>query len=847
MKNYSKRLIDVIEYSREEAARLQNSYIGPEHLMLGIIREGEGEAMRVLRELHTDPMDIKRKIEQEIKNTFDSEDSVQHEIAISKTTERVLRMSMLESRLFKEDETDTEHLLLAILKEEFNVAAKVLNDAGITYRSAYNILVSGTGLNNMEEFDEISDGYTDDDEDDEDEGFSSRREASRPSSGTGAGAAQPKSPNDTPVLDNFGTDMTRAAAENRLDPIVGREKEIERLAQILSRRKKNNPVLIGEPGVGKSAIVEGLALRIIQRKVSRVLFDKRVISLDMASIVAGTKYRGQFEERIKAILNELSKNPNIILFIDEIHTIIGAGGSEGAMDASNILKPALARGDFQLIGATTSEEYTKYFEKDAALVRRFQPVRVKEPTVEETITILKGIKHRFEDYHRILVSEDVAEAIASLSDRYISDRFLPDKAIDLLDEACARKRMEQLGSHAGFKKERKEIREIIEKIEAALSDGDITEARELKKEKNKLEKSLERKMKRNQKKQNEIPELTTEDAAEVVSLWTQIPVTQLTKGDMERLRHLEKELHKHVIGQDEAVNAVAKAVKRSRVGLKSPNRPIGSFLFLGPTGVGKTELSKTLAKALFGREEDLIRVDMSEYMEKHSVSKIIGSPPGYVGFGEGGQLSEQIRRHPYSVLLFDEIEKAHPDVFNILLQVLDDGHITDSNGRKVDFKNTVIIMTSNAGANRIIAPKHLGFSMDDTDKAKTHERMKKGVMEEVKQIFRPEFLNRIDETIVFAVLTKEEVKKIAKLFMDELRARLLSEHQITLKITSGAMDLLADKGYDENYGARPLRRIIQNEIEDVLADKILEGTLTNGQTMTIGKKDKKLTFSVKEN
>ena len=617
--------------------------------------------------------------------------------------------------------------------------------------------------------------------------------------------------------------------------------------QILCRRTKNNPCLIGDPGVGKTAIVEGLAQRIAEGNMPRILKNKRILSLDLTKVIAGTKFRGEFEERMKRIVTEATQDDSIILFIDEIHTIIGAGGSEGAMDASNILKPALARGDFQLIGATTSEEYTKYFEKDAALVRRFQPVRVKEPTVEETITILKGIKHRFEDYHRILVSEDVAEAIASLSDRYISDRFLPDKAIDLLDEACARKRMEQLGSHAGFKKERKEIREIIEKIEAALSDGDITEARELKKEKNKLEKSLERKMKRNQKKQNEIPELTTEDAAEVVSLWTHIPVTQLTKGDMERLRHLEKELHKHVIGQDEAVNAVAKAVKRSRVGLKSPNRPIGSFLFLGPTGVGKTELSKTLAKALFGREEDLIRVDMSEYMEKHSVSKIIGSPPGYVGFGEGGQLSEQIRRHPYSVLLFDEIEKAHPDVFNILLQVLDDGHITDSNGRKVDFKNTVIIMTSNAGANRIIAPKHLGFSMDDTDKAKTHERMKKGVMEEVKQIFRPEFLNRIDETIVFAVLTKEEVKKIAKLFMDELRARLLSEHQITLKITSGAMDLLADKGYDENYGARPLRRIIQNEIEDVLADKILEGTLTNGQTMTIGKKDKKLTFSVKEN
>ena len=486
------------------------------------------------------------------------------------------------------------------------------------------------------------------------------------------------------------------------DDFNGQEKIIENLRVfVMAARMRQEPLdhvlLHGPPGLGKTTLANivanelGVGFKITSGPV-----------LDKPGDLAG-------------LLTSLEEND--VLFIDEIHTIIGAGGSEGAMDASNILKPALARGDFQLIGATTSEEYTKYFEKDAALVRRFQPVRVKEPTVEETITILKGIKHRFEDYHRILVSEDVAEAIASLSDRYISDRFLPDKAIDLLDEACARKRMEQLGSHAGFKKERKEIREIIEKIEAALSDGDITEARELKKEKNKLEKSLERKMKRNQKKQNEIPELTTEDAAEVVSLWTQIPVTQLTKGDMERLRHLEKELHKHVIGQDEAVNAVAKAVKRSRVGLKSPNRPIGSFLFLGPTGVGKTELSKTLAKALIGREEDLIRVDMSEYMEKHSVSKIIGSPPGYVGFGEGGQLSEQIRRHPYSVLLFDEIEKAHPDVFNILLQVLDDGHITDSNGRKVDFKNTVIIMTSNAGANRIIAPKHLGFSMDDTDKA----------------------------------------------------------------------------------------------------------------------------------
>ena len=632
----------------------------------------------------------------------------------------------------------------------------------------------------------------------------------------------------------------------KLDPMIGREGEMERLMQVLCRRTKNNPCLIGDPGVGKTAIVEGLAQRIADGNMPRILKNKRILSLDLTKVIAGTKFRGEFEERMKRIVTEATQDDSVILFIDEIHTIIGAGGSEGAMDASNILKPALARGDFQLIGATTSEEYTKYFEKDAALVRRFQPVRVKEPTVEETVTILKGIKYRFEDYHRILVPEDVVEAIAGLSDRYISDRFLPDKAIDLLDEACARKRMEQVGSHASFKEERKAIAEVIEKIEKELSNGDILEAKNLKAQKNKLEKSLERKMKRTQRKENEIPQLTVEDAAEVVSLWTQIPVTQLTKGDMERLRNLEKELHKYVIGQDEAVKAVAKAVKRSRVGLKSPNRPIGSFLFLGPTGVGKTELSKTLARALFGREEDLIRVDMSEYMEKHSVSKIIGSPPGYVGFGEGGQLSEQIRRHPYSVILFDEIEKAHPDVFNILLQVLDDGHITDSNGRKVDFKNTVIIMTSNAGANRIIAPKYLGFSVDNTDKAKNHERMKKGVMEEVKQIFRPEFLNRIDETIVFAVLTKEEVKKIAKLFIDELKVRLLNEHQITLKITSSAMDLLADKGYDENYGARPLRRVIQNEIEDVLADKILEGTLSNGQTMTIGKKDKKLTFSVKE-
>ena len=706
----------------------------------------------------------------------------------------------------------SEHILMAMIKDGDNEAFRFLEDHKISSEGIYTDILVTAGIDFRSAKNEYNEAISDggDMED-------------------GAGEY---------MLLQYSTDLTEKAMLGKLDPMIGRESEMERLMQILCRRTKNNPCLIGDPGVGKTAIVEGLAQRIAEGNMPRILKNKRILSLDLTKVIAGTKFRGEFEERMKRIVTEATQDDSIILFIDEIHTIIGAGGSEGAMDASNILKPALARGDFQLIGATTSEEYTKYFEKDAALVRRFQPVRVKEPTVEETITILKGIKHRFEDYHRILVSEDVAEAIASLSDRYISDRFLPDKAIDLLDEACARKRMEQLGSHAGFKKERKEIREIIEKIEAALSDGDITEARELKKEKNKLEKSLERKMKRNQKKQNEIPELTTEDAAEVVSLWTQIPVTQLTKGDMERLRHLEKELHKHVIGQDEAVNAVAKAVKRSRVGLKSPNRPIGSFLFLGPTGVGKTELSKTLAKALFGREEDLIRVDMSEYMEKHSVSKIIGSPPGYVGFGEGGQLSEQIRRHPYSVLLFDEIEKAHPDVFNILLQVLDDGHITDSNGRKVDFKNTVIIMTSNAGAQRIMAPKNLGFITERSAK-EDHERMKSHVMEEVKQIFKPEFINRVDGIMVFHTLEKPEQRKIVELLLKELSDRLSKNPGFTLEFSDKVADYVLEKGYDPQYGARPLRRAIQNELEDFLADEYLEGHIKNNDRILLDINDGK--------
>ena len=709
----------------------------------------------------------------------------------------------------------SEHILMAMIKDGDNEAFRFLEDHKISSEGIYTDILVTAGIDFRSAKNEYNEAISDggDMED-------------------GAGEY---------MLLQYSTDLTEKAMLGKLDPMIGRESEMERLMQILCRRTKNNPCLIGDPGVGKTAIVEGLAQRIAEGNMPRILKNKRILSLDLTKVIAGTKFRGEFEERMKRIVTEATQDDSIILFIDEIHTIIGAGGSEGAMDASNILKPALARGDFQLIGATTSEEYTKYFEKDAALVRRFQPVRVKEPTVEETITILKGIKHRFEDYHRILVSEDVAESIASLSDRYISDRFLPDKAIDLLDEACARKRMEQLGSHAGFKKERKEIREIIEKIEAALSDGNITEARELKKEKNKLEKSLERKMKRNQKKQNEIPELTTEDAAEVVSLWTQIPVTQLTKGDMERLRHLEKELHKHVIGQDEAVNAVAKAVKRSRVGLKSPNRPIGSFLFLGPTGVGKTELSKTLAKALFGREEDLIRVDMSEYMEKHSVSKMIGSPPGYVGYDEGGQLSEKVRRHPYSVILFDEIEKAHPDVFNILLQVLDDGHITDAQGRKVDFKNTIIIMTSNAGAQSIMEPKKLGFAAKEDEKA-DYNRMKSNVMEEVRRIFKPEFLNRIDEIIVFHSLTKEHMKKIVGIMTKELQHRCKEQLDLELKLTDAVKQYIVDKAYDPKYGARPLRRMIQTKLEDALADELLSGNVHRGDTVTVRVKKDEIVF-----
>ena len=645
----------------------------------------------------------------------------------------------------------------------------------------------------------------------------------------------------TPTLDQFSRDMTMDARMGNLDPVIGREKEIERVLQILSRRMKNNPCMVGEPGVGKTAVAEGIAYLIAAGDVPDTVRDKRLLSLDLSSMVAGSKYRGEFEERIKKVIAEVKNAGNVILFVDELHTIIGAGGAEGAIDASNILKPSLSRGEIQMIGATTRAEYRKYIEKDAALERRFQPVYVEEPTNEETVEILKGLRSAYEEHHHVEISDQALEAAVSLSVRYISDRFLPDKAIDLMDEACSRKRL-------GFGKKAKktlplelEIQAFSDDIENLLEAGDIDEAAELLKKQRKLETKLD-KMKQNKNAKSVV--VDAEDIADVVSVWTKIPVNKLTEQESKRLERLEEELHKRVVGQNEAVDAVARAIKRSRVGLKDPKRPVGSFLFLGPTGVGKTELSKALAEAVFGSEDALIRVDMSEYMEKHSVSKLIGSPPGYVGFEEGGQLSEKVRSNPYSVILFDEIEKAHSDVFNILLQVLDDGHITDSQGRKVDFKNTIIIMTSNTGAQRIIDPKKLGFvtaSNADTE----HEDMKKNVMDEVKQNFKPEFLNRIDDIIVFRALTEEDVRNISNLLLKELKQRVASQMEIQLKFGDAVKKLIFEKGYDKKYGARPLKRAIQTNIEDELAEAVLKGEIKRGDTVQVTVRNDKVKFVVK--
>lgn len=832
--NYTQRVNDVLEYSREEAVRLQNSYIGPEHLMLGILRDETGKAIEALHELNINIPSIKRQIEEELRNTMDHDSPIQNELAISKTSERVLRMSMLESRMFKSQETDSEHLLLAILKEQFNTAARVLNEYGVFYRDLFNNLITGTpleiqGRNYEEDINEISDGYTDDDDDEED-GFSSRKEAPQSSPGS---PTQAKSPNDTPVLDNFGTDMTRAAVENRLDPIIGREKEIERLAQILSRRKKNNPVLIGEPGVGKSAIVEGLALRIVQRKVSRILFDKRVVSLDMASIVAGTKYRGQFEERIKAILNELSKNPHIILFIDEIHTIVGAGSASGSMDAANMLKPALSRGEIQCIGATTLDEYRKNIEKDGALERRFQKVIIDPTTAEETLQILMNIKDRYEEHHNVIYTDDALQACVKLTERYISDRNFPDKAIDAMDEAGSRvhianiivpRSIEELEEQVESKKLEKTAAVKSQNFELAASfrDKERQLLLQLEAAKSKWERDL----------QEHRETVDEEKVAEVVAMMSGVPVQRIAKAENLKLLEMNDTLKSKVIGQDEAVQKIVKAIQRNRVGLKDPNKPIGTFMFLGPTGVGKTHLAKKLAEYLFDSNDSLIRIDMSEYLEKFAVSRLIGAPPGYVGYEEGGQLTEKVRRKPYSVVLLDEIEKAHPDVFNLLLQVLDEGRLTDSLGRRIDFKNTILILTSNIGTRQLKDfGRGVGFNTQSNETDKDFSRSV--IQKALNKAFAPEFLNRIDDIVMFDQLDNEAIYKIIDIELAGLYKRV-SQLGYTLQLTDEAKQFVASKGYDVQFGARPLKRAIQKYLEDEMAEMIIRASVGEGDTIRVG-------------
>lgn len=845
--NYTKRLFDVLQYSREEAVRLQSNFIGPEHLMLGILRDGDGQAFNTLTDLNANLALIKRKIEQNIKNISD-DGFDQDEIAVTKETERVLRMSMLEARLFKNVETGTEHLLLAILKDENNIAAHILKEENIDYRIVYNSLINGTEMKKLdEELDDTRDGYTDDDDDEEDDNFTGKKESGRSSSGS-QGSAQSKSPNDTPVLDNFGSDMTRAAMENRLDPIVGREKEIERLAQILSRRKKNNPVLIGEPGVGKSAIVEGLALRITQRKVSRILFDKRVISLDMASVVAGTKYRGQFEERIKAILNELSKNPNIILFIDEIHTLVGAGAASGSMDAANMLKPALARGEIQCIGATTLDEYRKNIEKDGALERRFQKIIVDPTTAEETLQILQNIKDRYEEHHNVIYTPEALKACVSLTDRYISDRNFPDKAIDALDESGSRVHIANIIVPKNIEDLEKKIEETKGEKVAAVKSQNFELAASFRDKERQYLLQLEAAKTRWEEELHESRETVDEDkVAEVIAMMSGVPVQRIAKAENLKLIEMSEVLKSKVVGQDDAVQKVVKAIQRNRVGLKDPNKPIGTFMFLGPTGVGKTYLAKKLAEYLFDSADALIRIDMSEYLEKFAVSRLIGAPPGYVGYEEGGQLTEKVRRKPYSVVLLDEIEKAHPDVFNLLLQVLDEGRLTDSLGRQIDFKNTILILTSNIGTRQIKEFGHgVGFNTQisgETDKDFSRSVIQKAL----NKAFAPEFLNRIDDVVMFDPLDKDSIHKIIDIELEGLYKRV-NNIGYRLVLTDEAKDFVASKGYDVQFGARPLKRSIQKYLEDEMAEMIIRATVSEGDTIFVDfdKESQKITTEIKK-
>lgn len=810
-KQYTQKAKKALELATRLSQKMHHNYIGTEHILLGLIQEKTGVAAQVLLENKVDAEKLLDLIQELI--APEGGVLILDEDGYSPRTANVLENAAKEAERFRSEKIGTEHLLLAILKENESAAVRLLNTMGINLQKLYIDLLVAMG----------------------EEGSFSKEELK-------SAKTRKKNLEATPVLDQFSRDLTKLAEEGRMDPVIGREQEIRRVIQILSRRGKNNPCLIGEPGVGKTAIAEGLAQQIAMGVVPDSVAGKRVVTLDLSSMIAGSKYRGEFEERIKKVIREVVAAGNILLFLDEIHTIIGAGGAEGAMDASNILKPYLARGELQLIGATTIEEYRKYIEKDAALERRFQPVVVEEPSEEESIKILEGLRELYEKHHQVKITDEGIEAAVKLSERYISDRFLPDKAIDLMDEAAAKVRLERVKTVEPLQKLQLQIRELEEELEEAVQKMELEKATELKRRREELQEEytkLQEKASKDSRRRK--PQVGENEIAEVVSQWTKIPVKKLAEAETAKLRKLETVLHKRVVGQEEAVSAVAKAVRRGRVGLKDPKRPIGSFLFLGPTGVGKTEISKALAEAMFGTESAMIRVDMSEYMEKHSVSKMIGSPPGYVGYEEGGQLSEKVRRNPYSVILFDEIEKAHPDVFNILLQVLDDGHITDAQGRKVDFKNTIIIMTSNAGAQSIIEPKRLGFATVD-DAKHNYELMKNGVMEEVRRIFKPEFLNRIDETIVFHALTKEDMKKIVTLLSKTLIDRCKNQMGITLNITPAVKKYIVDKAYNPKYGARPLRRMIQSKIEDGLAEEVLAGKVKNQDTVNVVLKKKEIAF-----
>ena len=805
--NYTEQANDVLRIAKNIAKELDHPYVGTEHLLLGLRKVYTGVAGQVLAISGVDEEKI-LKVVDELVSPVGSV-ALAHNPEISPRLAYILEESKAEALRFQSSQIGTEHMLLSLLHETDCVATRILLTLNISLQKLYQDILSVLGVDPKEYQEELL------------------QESGKKKEG---------------VAQQYGTDLTAQAKEGKLDPVIGREEEIGRLMQVLSRRTKNNPCLVGEPGVGKTAVIEGLAAKIASGIVPEGMKDKRILTMDLAGMIAGSKYRGEFEERMKKLIHEVKAAGNIILFLDEVHTIIGAGGAEGAIDASNILKPSLARGEIQLIGATTIVEYRKYIEKDAALERRFQPITVEEPTQEHCLNILKGLRARYEAHHHVQIEEEALEAAVKLSSRYINDRFLPDKAIDVLDEACSKVSLRGFRVPDGIFALEESVTELSKEIEEEICQGNMTEASLLRKERDEAAKKLEQIKKRFHKRnEDRTVTVTEEDIAGVVSQWTKIPVQKLAESESARLNKLEQTLHKRVVGQEEAVSAVAKAIKRGRVGLKDPKRPIGSFLFLGPTGVGKTELSKALAEALFGNEDAMIRVDMSEYMEKHSVAKMIGSPPGYVGHDDGGQLSEQVRRHPYSVILFDEIEKAHPDVFNILLQVLDDGHITDSQGRKVDFRNTVIIMTSNAGAQAIIDPKKLGFNAKE-DAAGDYKRMKSNVMNEIKLIFRPEFLNRIDEILVFHPLDKEQMRKIVSMMCRELARRAKDQLGIKLDIRDSVKSHIVETGTDKKYGARPLRRAVQNQLEDKLAEALLSGEITRDSEVAVGMSKKEIKF-----